>query len=210
MFDDDDEGEEKSQGKGGSPEERAIDGDVLLLERWAAGDSAAGQSLIRRLFPTIQRYFKERVCVDDAADLIQETLYECCRARDKFRGESTLRSFVLSIAHHVLLKYFRKKKRKYAPLDPLTHSVAELSGPGVFTAVVMAGDRERLRWAIRQLPIDLHDALEFKYWKGMTATEAASILGLNPNTYKRRVQRARERLRKILGLAGEDDEPSEG
>lgn len=205
MFDNDDvdaENEDTDEDKdGGAPAEPEADGDALLLGRWAAGDKHAGELLIRRLFPTIRRYFQDRVSVEDAADLIQETLYECCRAREGFRGESTLRAFILSIARHVLLKFFRKKRRKYSPIDPLTHSIAELSGPGVFTAVLIAGDNERLRWAIRQLPIDLHDALEFKYWKGMTATEAATILGLNPNTYKRRVQRARDRLRQILEAA---------
>jgi len=169
-----------------------------LLQAWSDGDTRAGDRLIRRHDPAVRRYFSTKVPAGEVQDLIQETFMQCTRSLRNFREESNFRGFLLGIARNMLRHYFRTRRRRFSQVDPLTHSVVELSGPGVVTALALKDRRERILWGMRQLPINIQDALEFKFWEGITDREAAGILEIKAGTYKSRVRRGRELLSDIL------------
>jgi len=172
--------------------------DIDLLQAWSGGDSRAGDRLIRRHNSTVRRYFNNKVPTGEVADLIQETFLQCTRSLKKFRQEASFQSFLLGIARNMLRHYYRTHKRRFSRVDPLTHSVAELSGPGMLTVLQSRGNREQLRWGMAQLPINLQDALQFKLWEGMTDKESAGILEIPEGTYRNRVKRARQLLCELL------------
>ena len=72
--------------------------DEALLEAWRASDSKAGSALFRRFFPQCRRFFVTKVPERDIEDLLQRTLTAMVEARDRFRGDASFRTFVLSIA----------------------------------------------------------------------------------------------------------------
>lgn len=180
------------------------DDDRELLEAWAKGDNSAGTALIRRYFEPLNLFFINKVPEADRGDLIQQTLLNCTTAIDRFRGDSKVRTFVLSIARNVLLHYYRKKGRKFDKLDPLTHSVAEVSASGAFTKLARAQKQQALLTALRQLPIDLQIVLELKYWEKLTADQCSVVLQTPTNTVSSRVRRAKQKLAEIMKAAAEE------
>ena len=80
--------------------------DAELLVAWKDGDARAGDALFSRHFEALYRFFRNKIggAVDD---LVQTTFLKCADAKDRFRGASSFRTFILSIARHVLMDHLR-------------------------------------------------------------------------------------------------------
>ncbi len=62
-----------------------MDDDLELLARWRDGDRAAGNTLFKRHFQVVARFFRNKVRGGDA-DLIQRTFLDAMKAETNFRG----------------------------------------------------------------------------------------------------------------------------
>src|SRR5262245_57608941 len=67
--------------------------DAELLESWQAGDRLAGKQLFERYFRVINRFFRSKVG-DDAQDLVQKTFLGCLESVERYRGDTTFRSWL--------------------------------------------------------------------------------------------------------------------
>lgn len=171
--------------------------DSELLDAWRSGDRGAGDELFERHFESVARFFRNKVN-QGVEDLIQRTFLACIENRDKFRGESQFRTFILGIARHVLFRYYRDKRRDGKHFDALNTSVCDLE-PSPSAIVAKHKDQERLLAALRRIPMDLQIALELHYWEGMTTAEIGEVLGIPHGTASSRVRRAKESLLRALG-----------
>jgi RNA polymerase sigma factor (sigma-70 family) len=167
-----------------------VTGDEELLTAWRAGDRAAGDALLQRHFDAVCRFFYFKVGEAAAADLIQQTFLAMCEGKERFRGESAFRSYLLGTARLVLLTHFRKKRREADHIDPLEHSVAAL-GPSPTSALAHRREEEILLQALRELPIDLQIAFELYHLEGVTAAELGRIFGLSEPGMYGRLRKAR-------------------
>jgi RNA polymerase sigma-70 factor (ECF subfamily) len=167
-----------------------VTSDEELLTAWRAGDRAAGDALLGRHFDAVCRFFYFKVGEESAADLIQQTFLAMCEGKERFRGESAFRSYLLGTARLVLLTHFRKKRREADHVDPLEHSVAAL-GPSPTSALARRREEEILLQALRELPIDLQIAFELYHLEGVTANELGKIFGLTEPGMYGRLRKAR-------------------
>ena len=60
--------------------------DLTLVERWEAGDAAAGEALVRRHFASIYGFIRSKV-EQEAKDLAQATFLASVQGRERFRGD---------------------------------------------------------------------------------------------------------------------------
>src|ERR1041384_1773501 len=109
--------------------------DLILLDRWCAGDRVAGNLLFRRHFEALYRFFEHKTD-GDIDDLVQETFLAC------LRGRATTRP----------------------TLDFEELSVASLS-TSIGGRLVHKEDRAVLLAALRALPLDQQLLLEMFYWE---------------------------------------------
>jgi RNA polymerase sigma factor (sigma-70 family) len=170
--------------------------DAELLEAWRSGDATAGNDLVRRHFMAVYRFFVNKTG-DDVDDLIQRTFLACVEGRDRFRADSTLKSYVLGIARNQLLMHIRGRHRRESSVSSEELSIAEVMGS---PSRVMA-DREEeklLLQALRQIPIDLQCVVELYYWEQLSVAQMAEIIEVPPGTIKSRLHRARDLLRQQL------------
>jgi RNA polymerase sigma-70 factor (ECF subfamily) len=174
--------------------------DLELLERWRSGDLQAGDALFERHFDAVHRFFCNKAPAD-AADLVQRTFLACVEARDRFRQESSLRTFLFAIAHHELLAHFRK--RGHAELDPLRSSVCDLD-PTPSSLLARAIDERLLLDALRSVPLEFQVAIELYYWEGLSGAELAAVLGIPEGTARSRLRRGLELLRARLDALGRE------
>lgn len=168
--------------------------DLELLDRWRSGDAEAGNELFERHFESVHRFFVNKAPVD-AADLVQRTFLACVEARDRFREESSFRTFLFAIAHHELLAYWRKRAR--VELDPSISSLHDLD-PSPSTLLARMAEERHLLEALRSIPIELQIALELFYWEGLSGPELAAVLEVPEGTVRSRLRRGLTLVRNRL------------
>lgn len=169
------------------------EGDAALLQAWREGDADAGRKLVRLHTPTLHRFFASKA-PEAVEDLVQAVFIAAVESRERFRGESSFRTYLLAIARRLLLKRYRKQLRGERALALNGITAAQVSGSPSF--VVAA--REELRvllTVLRRIPIDHQIALELYYWEELPIAEIARILEVAPGTVKSRLGRARTLLR---------------
>lgn len=176
--------------------------DFALLERWRTGDRRAGEELCARYFNEIYRFFEHKLPAE-ADDLTQQTFLACVKARDQFRGTSTFRTYLFSIARNEFYMRLRKIPR-FEHVDLEASSLAEL----VSSPSKQLGKRreiEALQAALRQLPVDQQVLLEFRYWHDLDIPALAEIFETTTGALRVRLTRARKALRQHMGTALRND-----
>jgi len=186
-------------------DDREHDSDLDLLERWQAGDQAAGNDLCRRHFASVYRFFENKL-QGEVDELVQATFLACLHSRDNFRKQCSFRTFLFSIARHQLYGHFRKKKRDRDKLDFDEVSVIDL-GTTPTGRMARDQDRERLLAALRTLPVETQVMLELHYWEEMTLVELAEVFDINEVTARTRLFRARKSLREVMETLAEKPSP---
>jgi RNA polymerase sigma-70 factor (ECF subfamily) len=166
------------------------EGDVALLERWRAGDDAAGEALLARHFDAVCRFFRNKVG-DGAPDLIQQTFLAACESRDRIRGDASFRTYLFGVARYVLLGHFRDKKKSADRLDPLARSVADAGDPSVGSLLGRRQEEVLLLQALRTLPLDLQIVFELYHLEGVTARELGEMYDLTEPGMYGRLRKAR-------------------
>lgn len=173
-----------------------MDPDLELLDRWCAGDKAAGNALFKRHFDAVYGFFENKVRTD-VDELVQETFLACVHKRDRFRRQSSFRTFLFAIARFELYRHWRRHARSGEVLDFSDISLAQL---GTTPATRMARDqaREQLLAALRSLPLEQQLLLELHYWEGMESQELAEVFDIAAATARTRLFRARHALRERM------------
>jgi RNA polymerase sigma-70 factor (ECF subfamily) len=195
--------------------------DEELLAASRQGDSAALETLLLRYQPRLYR-FGLRMCgnVDDAGEIAQESLISMARSLADFRGDSSISSWLYTIARRFCIK--KRRRSKFAPageeaLDaPGSTPAAQLadSAPNPEQA---ASNRElaaALTRAIGTLDPAQREVLVLRDVEGLPASDVAAILHVSVEAVKSRLHRARVALRAelapVLGrpASGSSPEPT--
>ncbi|MEM9460781.1 MAG: sigma-70 family RNA polymerase sigma factor [Myxococcota bacterium] len=173
--------------------------DLQLLVAWREGDKEAGSALFQRHFKAIRRFFRNKVDAAEVEDLIQRTFLACVESRDRFRGDSSFRTYLYVVARNELFGHIRKRARDgvKAGLDLTVRSLHDL---GLSPSKAMAKQQEHalVLEALRRISVQQQVLLELYYWERVPGPELAQILDVAPTTVRTRLHRAREALRKQM------------
>lgn len=179
----------------------AMSADGELLERWRAGDQAAGRDLFARYFDPLFRFFSNKCGEPD--EMVQATFLALIKARDQFQGRSSFRTYLFVIARNELYRHLRTLKRERT-FDPELSSIADLA-TSAGGKLAKNEEHRRLCAALRTLSVDQQTLLELHYWDGLDAAALAEIFETNPAAIRNRLHRARGNLREALaGISGVD------
>ncbi|MCY0990952.1 sigma-70 family RNA polymerase sigma factor [Nannocystis sp. ILAH1] len=170
--------------------------DELLLERWREGDRRAGQALVARHYRPLFMFFWGKVGEQASADLTQDTFETLCARQDRFRGESSVRTYLFGIARWKLVEHLRRSRRDRERFDPAQDGVDIEHVERSITSLFALREHEALLIrGLRSLSLDDQLLLELKDYEALTARELAEIFDVPAGTIGGRVSRARERLR---------------
>ena len=136
--------------------------------------------------------------VDNAADhddLLQDIFIALWRSLPRFRGDSSVWTFVFRVAHNRSLS-FVGRRRHHEPLDSAAHVADE--GPAPDTVLERDAARARLVAAIRSLP-DAQRQAVMLHLEGASIRQIADVQGTTENNVSVRLTRARDALRLRLG-----------
>jgi RNA polymerase sigma-70 factor (ECF subfamily) len=169
------------------------DADEVLLARVAAGDRDAHRVLYERHGRPVLAFLVGRLrSVPAAEDVLQDVMLDVWRQAARFRGDSKVRTWLLSIAHHQACNYLRRPARRELPVDP-----KDLPGMGQSPAVDIEANLD-LASALARLSDDHQAVLELVLYHGLSVEEAGQVLGVPAGTVKSRLFRARAALRDDL------------
>jgi RNA polymerase sigma factor (sigma-70 family) len=178
--------------------------DFELLDAWVGGDRAAAQVLFDRYTVPLYRFFHNKV-TGGIEDFVQDTLVACIAGRDRFRRESSFRTYLFATARHVLWQHLRKQRVRGVALDPERSSLHEL-GPSPSTLAARRAEHRLLLEALRHLPVETQILLELYHFEELTAIELAAMYDVTEVALRGRLHRAKEALRaKIEELSRSPD-----
>ncbi len=150
------------------------------------------------------RAFARRLIGDDAAaeDLVHETFITLPSAIRGFRGDSGLRTFIISIAANHARHYVRASMRRRAAMAKLAER-PEPDGTGTPEAEMGRAElADILMRALDELPIDQRTAFVLCEVEERTSQEASQITGAPEATIRTRLFHAKKKLREVMQREG--------
>lgn len=179
--------------------------DVLLLRAWAAGDEAAGVALVEQHIGVVRRFFSSKL-QQSVEDLVHATFEACLRQAQSYRGDGSVRGYLLGIARRQLFNHFRGLHREARALE-LEHACVEtLVAEGNPSSALRAREeRTLLLLALRRIPLQAQMLVELYYWEGLSTQEIGQALDIPAGTVKSRLYTARGLLRAQIEAAAVDE-----
>jgi RNA polymerase sigma-70 factor (ECF subfamily) len=153
----------------------------------------------------------------DAADTTQEVFLKVVRGIKRFRGASSLKTWVYRIAVREAAnqrRWWSRHKRRETPLEPaLTNSTDDVHARGwervmarddnsPFDAVQQEEQRARVEEELRQVPEPYRTAVILRDLEGLSYEEMAEVMETSLGTVKSRLTRGREALKRSMAAEG--------
>lgn len=138
-------------------------------------------------------FIKNRVKSEEAAkDLYQEVILKILHKYDHLNNQTSLKSWLFTIARNQVVDYHRERKH-HAGFTALEEDLYDETIPDSYQEL-----KACLSGFIAQLPDDYREIITLSEIEGMSQKELARQLGLNYVTVRSKVQRGRERIRKMI------------
>lgn len=177
--------------------------DAELVLQAQAGDREAFGALVERYSPMVRRLTRAVLRhPEDADDAAQDAFLSAWNAVRRFDGRSPLGPWLARIALNAARDLRRRRRVRATEAVP-----AGQPAPGATPdrAADQALLRERLDWALAELPERHRLALVLFEVEGYSHAELAALLGIPEGTARSDVFHARRRLRAILGAPEVDE-----
>lgn len=171
--------------------ERGVD---YCLVSDAQNDSEAFQELYSKYYEQIYNYFLHHLSLQKniSQDLTQETFYRALKSLHSYTpGNSSYKTYLLRIAHNLLVNHYRKKT---------TYSIddEQLSIIPDKDRLSKMLDRSEIWGAIKSLSGVENRVMSMRYKDGFSVREIAGLLDKTENAIKLILSRTRKKIRNLL------------
>jgi RNA polymerase sigma-70 factor (ECF subfamily) len=176
--------------------------DAGLLSRISQGDEGAMAEFYRAhgraVFGQVLLVTGERAL---AEEIVQDTMLAVWRGAASFRGESSVRSWVIAIARRQTRDRLRGRRLWLVDVTFLAEQPG--SGPGTEAMALDRAELAEVREAIRDLAPAHREVLGLAFGSGLSLPEVAGVLEIPVGTVKSRLSAARGALNQILDERGQ-------
>jgi len=135
--------------------------------------------------------------INDAEDLIQETIVRALTNEDKFQEGTNIKAWLFTIMKNIFINDYRKKSKRNTVIDT-TYNLYYLNAS---TTISNAGERAFVMNDIRNALMKISNELRVPFlmhYKGYKYHEIAEQLNLPLGTVKSRIFFARKELKDML------------
>lgn len=176
--------------------------ELELIERHRLGDPRAFEEIYsqheKMVFNLALRMSGDP---EDAAELTQEVFLRVYRHMARFRGRSTLKTWVFRIAVNCCRSRFRRRRLPFLSPGPNSEDTIERvvdprANPERDALNSSLG--EQLSSALARVPVQFREAVLLRDVQGFSYDEIADILRIRKGTVRSRIARGRERLRRAM------------
>ena len=176
-----------------------------FVEAAKDGDPEAFGALFDHFYGPVYRYVAARVGrPSDAEDLAQLVFVKALEAlpRYELRGVP-FGGWLFRLARNVVIDHVRTR-REHVTLDIIVQQSTEDDGPDELAA--LRQDMDSVAFALRRLTPEQREAIQLRFFAGLSAREAAIAMGRQEGTVRGLQFRAIAALRRELGIAPDIDE----
>jgi len=185
-------------------------GDAEIVEQVVAGDVHAFEHLLRKYQNHVVILLKKHLPYDHIEETAQDVFIRAYKSLPTFRGESSFKQWLSTIALRTCYDFWRKHYRsRELPMSSLTEkhqvwleeAVSAQSRQSFHEQSLQKEAREILDWALDRLSAADRMVLELVYLEGYSLRETAALLGWSIANVKVRSFRSRKKLHKLLTQA---------
>lgn len=127
-----------------------------------------------------------------AEDVVQDSMIKVWRSLDTFRGESSLRSWLLTITHNTAVSHLRRIREHAYELPDIAVARSEHDAAEIRTDMIQA---------LAELDDLSRSIVVFCDVEGLSYAETAEVLDVTEATVRSRLFRARRKLTSLLEVA---------
>jgi len=183
-----------------SIDDETIDGLVAAAQ---SGDPDAFGALFDRYYVPVYRFVAARVGrPNDAEDLAQLVFVKALEALPRYEARGVpFGGWLFRLARNVVIDHVRTR-REHATLDLVAEQTAEEAGPD--DLAVFRQEMDSVAHALRRLTPEQREAIQLRFFAGLSAKEAAAAMGRQEGTVRGLQFRAIAALRRELGIEADD------
>jgi RNA polymerase sigma-70 factor (ECF subfamily) len=166
--------------------------DEVLIEKSKAGDVAAFKKLVLQNEGKVAGVIRSMLgTTPEAEDVGQEVFLRFYDALDKFRGDSSVSTYLVRIAINLSLNELKRKKRTSSRFT----TIEAAAGKGTEDIMDL---KEQLQYEFSRLDSEFQSVATLRLIEGYSTEETADILGIPLGTVLSRLARAQQKLRLAL------------
>jgi RNA polymerase sigma-70 factor (ECF subfamily) len=172
-----------------------------VVSRVLRGDQQAYAELVNRyrdyVFTLALRFCRNR---EDAEEVAQDIFVKVYRSLADFKGSSKFSTWLYTITYNTSVTFLRKKKMELRSIDE-EHTFIQLENQESSFSANLIEQKSRVNHvnqAITQLSEGDAQIITLFYKMEQSLEEIGRIMGMEPNTVKVRLHRARQRLKEKL------------
>ena len=175
-----------------------MDNGAASYRRFIDGDREAFCEIVdlyrESLIFFIHRYVND---LDTAEDLAEDAFVELIVHPERFRGQSSLKTFLFAIARNKGIDWLRRHKKMTLVSIDDAGEIADLRT----LEETVAGNEEKIRLsaALEQIKEEYRIAIHLVYLEDLSYDEAGKIMGKSRKQIENLVYRGKKALRDILG-----------
>ncbi len=179
--------------------------DQELVQAYIKGDQSAIESLITRHRSKVYTYIVLTIKNQQLAeDLFQETFIKVIQSLrgGKYKDNGRFLSWVIRIAHNLIIYHFRKEKQMNSISNDDTEvdlfNSQKFSDKNIEEIIVSSQIKSELRTLINELPSDQREVVLLRHYGELSFKEIADQTGVSINTALGRMRYALINLRKMI------------
>jgi RNA polymerase sigma factor (sigma-70 family) len=175
--------------------------DTEIISRVLKGEQNLFAALVERyqnyVFTLVLRFTDNR---QDAEEISQDIFVKAYRSLADFRGDAKFSTWLYTIVRTSCITFLRKRKLDLVSLDNEKARIQVESQASEYKAnVIEKKSRQAMvNEAIQMLSADDAQVLTLFYKSEQSLEEMGIILGMEPNTVKVKLHRARQRLKEKM------------
>jgi RNA polymerase sigma factor (sigma-70 family) len=179
--------------------------DYELIQRFIKGEQSCFEQIIHRhknkVYAYISLYIRDQAL---AEDLYQDTFMKVIQSvkAGKYYDNGKFISWVMRIAHNLIIDHFRKVKQMNTisndDYDSDLFNSKKLSEANVEDNMIKRQIQKDVRRMISQLPHDQREVVILRHYAGLSFKEIADITDVSINTALGRMRYALINMRKIM------------
>jgi RNA polymerase sigma factor (sigma-70 family) len=175
--------------------------DTEIISRVLKGDQRVFAQLVDRyrnyIFTLVLRMLENR---EDAEEVSQDIFVKAYRSLADFRGDSKFSTWLFTIVQRTSITFLRKKKLQTVSIENEKTGLQVENQQSSFSANLVEQKSKHLmvNEAIRMLSADDAQIITLFYKAEQSLDEMGTILGMEPNTVKVKLHRARQRLKEKM------------
>jgi RNA polymerase sigma-70 factor (ECF subfamily) len=149
--------------------------DSSLIQRWKEGDERAATALVERHATALARYVGSLGERDAADEVVQDTFVRAFSSLDSFRGDSSLRTWLFTIARRLVVDRRRAMRRRRE-----VGNLEDVDAATEYTALdsMIANEAQRKVWgAVGKLSPTQREVFLLRVNEGLSYKEIAEVAG---------------------------------